>query len=127
MLGLKSEAYDYSTIDMPFETLLNRFKTINTYLYSTSIDNLYDAARRTGVKFFKESDVITLNGHTYLNETLYNNLLLYCDPDSTAFLNRMRREKMAYAKDMFKEGVKLDTLLDPSLRRFINKFKNHPN
>ncbi|MBQ8131129.1 MAG: hypothetical protein IJ193_01410, partial [Bacilli bacterium] len=77
---------------------------------------------------FREADLITLDGKVYINETLYNNFLTYCDANDERFNKRIAREQMAHAKYLFKNRFILDGRLDPALNRAFNQFKaNNPN
>ena len=79
ILNLKTDTYNYSTPEMSFSELKKRIDKINTYIRSTSAEELNKLAGDKGVSFLTEADVIELDGETYINETLYKNFMMYCN------------------------------------------------
>jgi hypothetical protein len=123
-LGLIADA----TKNMSYDELKSRLDSLNLALNKYSnrqvvYDLCKDANDSNGVDYLKEADLIELGGKVYINETLYNNFLDYCDPNDTRFRSRMEEQMLLHAKFMFDNHFVLDGNLDPDILRIINSFK----
>ena len=123
-LGLKPDA----STKMSYDELNARLKSLNDALnkYSkkaviyTLCKNANDS---NGIDYLPEADLIELDGKVWINETMYHNFQIYCNPDSSAFMNRIEQQMMLHAKFMFDNHFVLDGTLDPDVLRIINSFK----
>ena len=109
----------YDDIIAAITTLHDEFKKYN------STEEIFAKLKEKEVDFLPEADLIVLDGHIYLNETLLHHVVLYMNPVTDLdFKNHIQRSMMLHAKKLFKNHFKIDAVLDPGLQGIINRFKS---
>ena len=107
---------DFNTIKSNIDRLHARFKGLTVNEIFGKVD-----AYPEKISKFNEADLITLGDNVFLNETLVNNFLTYCDNTNDDRWNaRIADAMMLHAKDLWKSHFRLDTTLDPSLFGIVN-------
>lgn len=111
-----------STVGDSFKSLQNAITRIEDHINSIGLAATKKAFIDNNSTQFTEADLVTINGKTHINETLYNSFLTYCSDDSTKWNSRIASQQMAFAKDLFQNHFVIDTVLDPYLRRTVKTF-----
>lgn len=113
--------------DSSYDRVLEVADILASEFKKRTISEIEQLANKKGLKFYPESDISEGSNGFQLNAVLLYNAKLYWDPENTtAYKNRLNRQKFSFIKNLRKDRFRLNVLKDGCLQTIIDQVFTDP-